>query len=84
MRREYFESFTPLVFTTSGGTAPLCKHFIKKLASMIANVKNEKYENVVFHLRVRLRFAFLRSTLMELRGQRGRQLKGVKKTGNLL
>ena len=70
-------SFTPLVFTTSGGAAPLCKHFIKKVASRIAVNKNEKYEDVVFHLRVRLRFAILRCILMALRGQRGKHMKGV-------
>ena len=70
-------SFTPLIFSTSGGTGPLCGAFIKKLSSLISDSKNEKYEDVVFHLRVRLRFAILRSTLMALRGQRGRKLKGV-------
>ena len=70
-------TFIPLIFTTSGGSGPLCRKFMKRLASRIADKKNEEYKDVIFHLRVRLRFAILRSTLMALRGQRGRRLKGV-------
>ena len=65
------------MFTTSGGTAPLCKQFVKKLASTIALSKNERYEDVIFHLRVRIRFAILRSTLISVQGQRGIQIRGV-------
>ena len=68
-------SFTPLIYMTSGGSGPLCRRFIKQISSRIAEEKNEKYEDVVFHLRVRLRFAILRSTLMALRGQRGKSMK---------
>ena len=67
-------TFTPLVFSTSGGMAPLCKTFFKKLAQIIADYTGEKYEEVVFNIRVRTRFALLRSTLIALRGQRGRKL----------
>ena len=71
-------SFTPLIFTTSGGSGPLCRGLIKKVAKNIAESKNEAYEDIIYHLRVRLRFALLQSTLMALRGLRGAQLKGVK------
>ena len=70
-------SFTPLIFTTSGGSGPLCRKFIKKISTRIAEEKNEKYEDVIFHLRVRLRFGILRSTLMALRGQRGKTMKKI-------
>ena len=70
-------SFIPLVFSTSGGTGPLCRSFLKKLAHQITDIKSEKYEDVIYHLRVRLRFAILRSTLMAVRGQRGKRLKGL-------
>ena len=66
-----------MIFTTSGGVGPLCKSFIKRISSLISEAKNEKYEDVAFHLRVRIRFAILKSTLMALRGQRGRQRKGI-------
>ena len=42
-------------------------------------MKNDKYEDVIYHLRVRVRFAILRSTLMAVRGQRGKRLKGVER-----
>ena len=35
-------SFTPLVFTTSGGCGPLCKQLVKKLAKTLASVRCEK------------------------------------------
>ena len=70
-------SFIPLVFSTSGGTGPLCRSFLKKLAHQITDIKSEQYEDVIYHLRVRLRFAILRSTLMAVRGQRGKRLKGL-------
>ena len=75
-------SFTPLVFTTSGGCGPLCKQLIKKLAKSIASAKSEKYEDVIYHLRVRLRFALLKSTLLAVRGQRGEPVKGVESVGS--
>ena len=40
-------------------------------------MKCEKYEDVVYHVRVRLRFALLRSTLLAVRGKRGKTLKGL-------
>ena len=70
-------SFIPLIFTTSGGTGPLCKRLIKKIATSISDYKNEKYDDVVYHLRVRMRFALLRSTLIALRGKRGKQIRNV-------
>jgi hypothetical protein len=64
-------SFVPLVFTTSGGLGPECDKLNKKLAQLIARKRNETYANVVKHIRTRLRFALLRSTLVALRGVRG-------------
>ena len=68
-------SFVPLVFTTSGGLSPECNKFNKKLAQMIAKKRNETYANVVKHVRTRLRFALLRSTLVALRGVRGGHIR---------
>ena len=72
-------SFTPLIFTTSGGNGPLCRVLIKKLAERIAESKNERYEDIIYHLRVRIRFSILGSTLISVRGQRGKNLKGAEK-----
>ena len=68
-------SFVPLVFTTSGGCGPLCKTFIQRLASKIAADQEEAVSHVVNHIRTRIRFALLRSTLIALRGVRGPSTK---------
>ena len=64
-------SFCPLVFTTSGGMAPECAKVNKRLAEMIAQKRREPYHIVINHVRTKLRFALLRSTLAALRGFRG-------------
>eukprot|EP00794_Sanderia_malayensis_P006323 gene6323-7047_t len=56
-------AFVPLVYTTSGGMGPQCEAVHKRLASMIAEHRNEKYAEVLKHLRTRIRFALLRSIL---------------------
>ena len=66
------ENFTPLVFTTSGGMAPACQRFFKRVATMIADKKGQTYQHVVSYVRTRLRFAMLRSTLIAIRGFKGR------------
>ena len=65
-------SFTPLVFTTSGGMAPECTKFHKKIAEHISRKTKEEYSHVMSHLRTRLRFTLLRSTLVAIRGERGK------------
>ena len=42
------------------------------LAELLSSDQNEKYSHVMNHIRVRLRFALLRSVLIALRGERGR------------
>ena len=68
-------TFTPLVFSTSGGMAPECTSFHKKLAVMISHKTKEEYSHVMNHLRTRLRFSILRSTLIAVRGERGKNRK---------
>ena len=65
-------SFNPLVFTTTGGMAPECEKVNKKLAYMISEKRKESYSSVIKHIRTRLRFALLRSTLAAIRGYRGK------------
>ena len=64
--------FTPLVFTTTGGMEKECSRLTKRLANLITNRKGESYPDVMRHMRTRLRFALLRSTLIAVRGYRGR------------
>ena len=65
-------SFCPLVFSTSGGVGPLCDNLHKRLASIIANKRKERYGDVIRYMRIRLRFALLKCVLMGLRGIRGK------------
>ena len=68
-------TFTPLVFTTSGGMASECTRFHKKIAQLISLKTKEEYSQVMHHLRTRLRFTLLRSTLIALRGEKGKLKK---------
>ena len=73
-------SFTPGVFLTSGGMSNECKQFINRLADLIARKRKERYCDVVRHVRTRLRFAMLRTTLIALRGYRGKKMDSKHET----
>ena len=66
-------TFTPLVFTTSGGMAPECERLNKRLAELLAAKRNERYADVIAYIRKRLRFSLLKATLIAIRGYRGPQ-----------
>ena len=68
-------SFTPLVFTTSGGMGPECTKYHKKVAQLISRKTKEDYAQIMDHIRTRLRFTLLRSTVLALRGERGKTKK---------
>merc|ERR1712224_346401 len=51
-KKDFYESrvihvergnFTPLVFSTSGGMAPSCQRFFKRVATMISEKKGQTY-----------------------------------------
>ena len=67
----------PPIFTTTGGYGPECKRFIKQLAIKIADKSNEDYADVMKVLRTRLRFCVLRTTLVALRGTRGKSINQI-------
>ena len=66
-------SFTPILMSTFGGMG--ANKFHKRLALLIAEKKNERYEDVLSYMRTRLRFCVLRSTLLSIRGIRGKMKK---------
>ena len=68
-------SFTPLVFSTSGGMALECTKYHKKVAQLIAMKTKEEYSHIMNHLRTRIRFTLLKSTLVAIRGERGKSGK---------
>ena len=56
-------TFTPLVFTTTGGMAVDCKRFHSRLAELIAIKKGEEYGTTMSWIRSKVSFALLRSAL---------------------
>ena len=65
-------SFTPLVFTASGGMAPEATVTFKRFASLLAEKRNETYSSVMGWLRCKISFSLLRSALLCLRGSRSK------------
>ena len=70
-------SFTPLIFSTTGGMGPEATKYHKRLAELIADKRGEKYPDVVNHIRTKLRFSLLKSILIALHGIRGRRKRGA-------
>ena len=63
-------TFTPLVSTAKGVTAPEATRFYKTLANKIATKTGEQYNDVTRLLRVKLSFLALRSAFLCLKGSR--------------
>ena len=47
--------------------------FHKRLGRLIADKKKESYSDVMCHMRTKLRFTILKSVLIGVRGNRGKQ-----------
>ena len=67
-------SFSPLIFTTTGGMGPEATRYHKKVAELISVKKGEQYSDVV---NPRIRFSLLKSVLVAVRGERGRRRRQV-------
>ena len=65
-------SFSPLVYSTFGEMGPQAMRYHKRLAELVANKRNKDY-HVISHMRTRIRFSVLRSTLSAIRGERGKK-----------
>ena len=63
-------TFTPLVFSTTGGESPECMRFHKRLATLLSNRRGEKYCDSIAYIRRKIRFCILRTTLIAIRGYR--------------
>ena len=63
-------SLEPLVFLTTGGMGPRCTATIQKLVNMIADKRQERYQDLMGFIRTKLRFSLLRSVLIAVRGER--------------
>ena len=65
-------TFTPIVITTKGVMGRECEKFHKALAEKLAVKKEEKYEEVIRYIRVKMSFLALKSALLCLRGTRAK------------
>ena len=80
-KRQYAErvmeieqgTFTPLVFTTTGGMADECVSYHSRLAELIANKKGESYSSAISWIRAKESLAIIRSSILYLRGPRSRR-----------
>ena len=63
-------TFTPLVFSTTGGMAAECKRHHSRLAELLAKKKGESCATTMSWIRARVSFTLLRSALLCLRGSR--------------
>ena len=67
------ETFTPLIFTTTGGMGKECLQYHSRLVQLISIKKGEDYAETISWIRARTSFALLRSALICLRGSRARR-----------
>ena len=61
-------TFTPLVLAATGGMAREAEIFYKRLASLLADKRNNNYNSTLSWLRCRLSFSLLRSAIRCIRG----------------
>ena len=66
-------SFTPLIFSCSGGAGKEATKFLKALAEKLCSKKQEQYSNTVSYIRRRVRFDVLRTSVISFRGERRTQ-----------
>ena len=70
-------TFTPLVFSVSGGMGKEWSMFHKHLVERLAIKTGERYEKIVPTIRCKLSFPILKSALMCVRGSRNHNLKTI-------
>ena len=73
IREVEHSSFTPLVFSATGGMGREATCFYKRLASMLAHKWDQPYSTTLWWLRCRLTFSLIRSAIQALRGARSAQ-----------
>ena len=76
-------SFTPLVFSTTGGMSPECETFFKRVAVLLSKKLNQRYSDVITYIRRRIRFELLKTTIISIRGHRGRSFRNPKDVDEL-
>ena len=77
IREVEHSSFTPLVFSATGGMGREATCFYKRLASMLAQKWDYPYSTTLCWLRCRLTFSLIRSAIQALRGARSTRGQAV-------
>jgi hypothetical protein len=67
-------SFTPLVFSSTGGMGPETTVAVKALATLLAEKRKERYSHTMGLLRCRIAFSLMRAATTCLRGTRCRRV----------
>ena len=63
-------TFTPLVFSATGGMGTTAEIFYKRLASLISEKNNQDYATTMGWIRCCISFSLIRSAVMCVRGSR--------------
>ena len=77
IREVEHSSFSPLVFSATGGMGRKATCFYKRLASMLAHMWDQPYSTTLWWLRCRLTFSLICSAIQALRGARSSQGNAV-------
>lgn len=77
-------SFTPLVFSVTGGMADECSLFYKRLASLVADKREQSYSHTLDWLRCCLSYTLLRSSIQCLRGARSTTHRAIHQPSDLI
>ena len=67
-------TFTPIVFSTTGGMGMEAQALFKRVAERMSRKTGQRYSETIGFIRKRLRFDLLRTTIIALRGFRGKVL----------
>ena len=65
-----YGSFSPLIFSTNGGLAPISWHVYKRIAALQSEKSSKPYNSIINYIRCKLSFSLLRSTIRCLTGTR--------------
>ena len=63
-------TFTPLIYSITGGIGPEAKFYHKLLAHKLSDKNGDRYDNVVNYIRCKLSFLILKMALLCIRGKR--------------
>ena len=67
-------TFTPLIFSVTGSTAPECNVFYRKLCTKLAEKSDERYSDMMNWVKCKISFLCLRVALTCVRGSRTKRV----------